>query len=97
MEKKDKVLQAIYGAVEEANETLPPERRLEKSPETVLFGRNGKLDSLGLVNLIVATEQRIEEAFGVAVTLADERAMSQQHSPFRTISSLADYAVTLLP
>jgi acyl carrier protein len=97
MKQREKVLQAIYGAVEEANATLPAERRLEKSPETVLFGKDGKLDSLGLVNLIVATEQRIEEAFGVAVTLADERAMSQQHSPFRTIGSLADYAATLLP
>jgi acyl carrier protein len=97
MDKREKVLQAIYGAVDELNDTLPAERKLAKTPETVLFGKGGKLDSLGLVNLIVATEQRIEEAFGVAVTLADERAMSQQHSPFRTIGSLADYAATLLP
>jgi acyl carrier protein len=97
MDKREKVLQAIYGAVDELNDTLPAERKLAKTPETVLFGKGGKLDSLGLVNLIVATEQRIEEAFGVAVTLADERAMSQQHSPFRTIGSLADYAITLLP
>jgi len=97
MDKREQVLQVIYGAVDDANEALPPERRLEKSPETILYGVGGKLDSLGLVNLIVATEQRIEEVFGVVVTLADERAISQQHSPFRTIGSLADYAVTLLP
>lgn len=97
MDKREQVLQVIYGAVDDANETLPPGRRLEKSPETILYGVGGKLDSLGLVNLIVATEQQIEETFGVAVTLASERAISQQHSPFRTIGSLADYAITLLP
>jgi hypothetical protein len=47
------------------------------------------------VSLIVTTEREIEEAFGVALTLADERALSMKTSPFRSIQSLADY-ITLL-
>ena len=31
-----------------------------------------------LVSLIVTTEREIEEAFGVALTLADERALSMK-------------------
>ena len=35
------------------------------------------------------------EELGIAVTLADERAMSQTRSPFRTVQSLTDYIMTL--
>jgi len=97
MDKRDQVLAVIYAAVDELNELQPLEGRLEKTPEAVLFGRAAKIDSLGLVNLLVATEQRLNDAFGVALTLADEKAMSQRNSPFRSVGSLADYIVTLLP
>ena len=90
------VLNLIYAAIDEVNLALPPERQIVKSPETPLFGRSSKLDSLGLVNLIVASEAQIAQATGAAVTLADERAMSQKHSPFRTVGSLSEYAATLL-
>lgn len=94
--KRERVIQAMFSAVDEINEELPKEEQLEKSIDTVLFGRSGKLDSLGLVILIVATEQKIEEEFGVTITLADERAMSQNNSLFKTIGTLADYIVLLL-
>jgi D-alanine--poly(phosphoribitol) ligase subunit 2 len=60
--------------------------------ETSLFGQEGILDSIGLVTLIVAVEQAIEDTFGVSISLADEKAMSQRHSPYRTIGSLAEFA-----
>lgn len=93
---EDRVRAAIYRAVDEVNEGLPPERRLEKSPQTVLFGKGGRLDSLGLVGFIVEVEQKIEEEFNVSLTLADERAMSQQHSPFMTLDALSAYVALLL-
>lgn len=92
----EKVMQAIFAAIEEVNEQRPPERQIEPAADTVLFGQSGVLDSLGLVNLIVAAEQQLEEAFGASLTLADEKAMSQKHSPFRTVRTLAEYAATLL-
>ncbi len=63
----------------------------ERSPETVIFGSGGKLDSLGLVQLIVTIEQEIDERLDVGLTLADERALSEKRSPFRTIGSLIEY------
>jgi acyl carrier protein len=62
---------------------------------TYLIGSGSLLDSLGLVNLIVDLEQRLENEHGISITLADERAMSQKHSPFRTVGSLADYICLL--
>jgi acyl carrier protein len=46
--------------------------------------------------LIVAVEQNIEDEFDITIILADERAMSQKHSPFRTVRSLVDYIETLI-
>ena len=63
---------------------------------TELFGRDGILDSMGLVNLVVALEEVIQERYGVAITLADERAMSRSKSPFQTISSLDEHIKGLL-
>ncbi len=62
---------------------------------TPLMGKSSGLDSLGLVNLIVDVEGRLLDDFDVEITLADERAMSQKHSPFRTVGSLAAYACML--
>lgn len=96
MKNSEQILQVVFSAVDDINQLLPPEKNLEKSKDTVLFGNGGNLDSLGLVNLIVATEQAIEEELGEPITLADEKAMSQTNSPFKTIESLVNYISLLL-
>jgi D-alanine--poly(phosphoribitol) ligase subunit 2 len=92
----EKIKQAIFNSIEEINQQLENKDQLEKNIETVLFGENGVLDSLGLINLVVAVEQSIEDEFDVTITLADERAMSQQTSPFRTVGTMTDYIEILL-
>jgi acyl carrier protein len=64
--------------------------------ETALLGDGGLLDSLGLVNLLVDVEQALEDETGAVVTIGDDRAVSASHSPFRTVGTLADYALDLL-
>lgn len=91
MPENNDVAEMIFNAVDEINELLPPEQQLEKSADTVLFGGEGKLDSLGLVTFIVAVEQKITETFNASLTLADEKAMSMRNSPFRTIGTLSEY------
>ena len=86
----------IIKSVQEINEQLPQEQQLDQSTKTVLFGKDGKLDSIGFVSLLVTIEQCIEDEFDVSITIADERAMSQKQSPFRTIGTLADYIKILL-
>ncbi|GAP08613.1 hypothetical protein ATHL_03518 [Anaerolinea thermolimosa] len=64
--------------------------------ETRLIGQGAILDSLGLVSLIVEVEQRLSDELGINLILADERAMSQKRSPFRSIGALADYICDLI-
>lgn len=63
------------------------------SEETVLVGSDPVLDSLGVVQLIVEVEQRVEAQHGISITLASDKAMSQKNSPFRTVGVLADHVV----
>jgi acyl carrier protein len=65
--------------------------------DTELFGADGLLDSVGLVALVVAVEERLADELDIDVSLADERALSQRQSPYRTVSSLAAYAAGLVP
>ena len=51
---------------------------------------------MGLVSLIVAVEESVSDEFGVEITLADQRAMSQEKSPFLSSASLAEYAGKLI-
>jgi acyl carrier protein len=76
------------------------EVRPEQSSATVdenwrLLGGQSLLDSTGLVSLIVEVEQQINDRYDLAITIADDRAMSEKQSPFRTVGSLADYIVKL--
>jgi len=93
---REKIVQSIYNSVDSLNAQLPTEEHITKSNDTILFGSGSKIDSLGLINLIVAVEQNIEDDFDIPITLADERAMSQENSPFRTVGSLTDYIEMLL-
>lgn len=52
--------------IDEYNEFQPKDQQLEKDLTTVLFSRNGftkegKMDSLGLVNFLVLLEKKIQE------------------------------------
>ena len=93
---KEKIFNIIYSAIDEINEQLPKSRNLAKTPQETLFGEGGKLDSLGLVNLIVSVEGFLDDELGESITIADEKAMSLRNSPFRTVQTLADYIQNIL-
>lgn len=68
---------------------------VEPDADTELFGAEGLLDSIGLVSLVIACEQALDDELGIQVGLADERALSQRVSPYRTVGTLAEYAAGL--
>lgn len=96
MRDKQQIIASIYSAIDEFNALAPPAAQLDKAPSTVLFGEHGRLDSLGLVSLILDVEGQIATDFDMPVSLTSDRALSQQTSPFRSIETLADYIAELL-
>ena len=90
------VMELLFRVIDEINTLREDGKKMTKSADTPLFGQGSDLDSFGLVEFIVATEQLVEEDFETTITLADERAMSQQQSPFKTVGALAEYVTLLL-
>jgi acyl carrier protein len=93
---KKQVMEAIEFVIDSYNRENPTQKPVSKTPETALYGSDSQIDSLGLINLVVGVEQRIEEVFHRTITLADDRALSQEVSPFSTVATLANYVETLL-
>ena len=93
---KEKIEEIVIDALVELNEEIESESLKNPTNKTKLYGGDGALDSLALVTLIADLEERIAEEFDKEILLADERAMSQRHSPFRSVDSLARYITQLL-
>ena len=90
------ITQLIITALHELNEELNDPSLKNISEQTRLFGGDGALDSLALVSFIADIEESVADRFGKNIVLADEKAMSQKVSPFRTVESLANYIQKLL-
>lgn len=93
---REDILQLVYKAIDEVNAQSGNGLVLQKEQATRLLGADGGVDSLTFVNLIVALEEQIQSALGIAVVLVDENSMSQQRHPFRTVGTLAEYVANLV-
>ncbi|MEW6599505.1 MAG: hypothetical protein AB1499_00900 [Nitrospirota bacterium] len=96
MVSSEKIIQVIFEAIDELNEQLPKEERLEKSLNKVQFGSGGNIDSLRLVSLMTTLEQKIEEQFGITIAIFDHLASSENDNLFNTVASLADFLVSTM-
>jgi acyl carrier protein len=93
---RERIYECLYAAIDEVNRDRDGKPPLAKAPETPIHGDESALDSLGLVNFVVAAEENIEQEFGLMLMLADDRSLSQEPSPFRSVQALADYVLVLL-
>jgi acyl carrier protein len=93
---RDAILVIVLETLRELGEDLNLPELTKANDATRLFGARSALDSMNLVNLIADVEERISDDLGVDITLANQRAMSRTHSPFRHVSSCVDYIVELI-
>ena len=90
MDTKQEVNRIMYEAIHDLNALLPTERKLKNSLDTIILGSSSNLESLDLIRLIVAVEEKIEDELGVAVNIAGDAFSSQEESPSCTLKSLSD-------
>ena len=90
----EQVLNLVLETVKEIGEDQNNQALIDATEDTHLFGET--LDSMGIVFLVTDLESRISDELDVDLTLADERAMSQITSPFRSVKTLASYTNTLI-
>jgi acyl carrier protein len=83
-----RVERAVLQAIGEINQARSRSQQIPASLDTELLGH---VDSLGLVNLVVAVEEAIEREFGLALTLADEQSAGRPDHPMRSVRTLVEY------
>lgn len=85
----------IFSAIEMSNNIREDDKQIPAELSTELYGKNGNLDSMGLVAFLIDIEELFLDE-EIQIALSDERAMSQKNSPFRSVESLRDYIEKLL-
>lgn len=92
----DVMHEIIYLAVDDVNATLPLERKIIKSPDTRLLGKDVLLDSIQLVSFVMSIEEVILDLIGKDITLLTEEAMAREPSPLASLNNLNDYVIERL-
>lgn len=95
MSASAKTRDAISAAIAEFNAERSIDDRIPDAVDSVLLGPGGRLDSLALVHLIVAIEEKIQEQLGVSLSLAEEIVASDT-TPFSTLGALAAFVTDLV-
>ncbi len=80
----------VFRAIDRVNELLPDSSALAKRADEPLAGVGSKLDSMGIVNLIVAVEEEVIRQCSVQISLADVRG-NEANDPLETVGSLIHY------
>lgn len=96
MSKRERIVSAVYSAVDELNSQLPAGTSIEKTPHAPLYGKSGKLESLDFVTFIMEVEEKVRAEFGVDVMITDENLLSKEKSPFSTLGTLTEYLEDVL-
>ncbi len=89
----ENVFEIVSACISGLASQLPEDQCIEASNDTVLVGEGGRLDSLGLVNLLVSIEERLSEDLGLQLDLLDIAMIGESEGPMRTVGSLVDYVV----
>lgn len=92
---REKIQHIIFEALAMVNHAREETEKIPIGPETTLFGKDGHLDSLGLVGFLIDVEESLQDE-GIRVTLSDDRAMSEKNSPFRDVQGLTAYISKLI-
>ena len=59
--------------------------------ESVIYGDESMLDSMALVSMVLDIEERLEEELELTISLLDEKAFSQDQSPFRNVATMVTF------
>ncbi len=93
MANDEKIMRAVYAAVDDLNDQGV---EVDKSLDAPLYSASGKLESLDFVSFITKVEEKINAEFDMDLTIADENLLSKEKSPFSSLRTLIEYLEELL-
>ena len=91
--RHDRLLGFVLETLEDLKQSseIPADAALH--PDAPLIGEGGIIDSRSLVELLIALEEFIEDEYGAKFDWTSDRAMSAKNSPFRTPTTLVEFAL----
>jgi hypothetical protein len=92
---RQRVVDALLQAVDEVNSILPDGQKLARVATLALHGPGSALDSIALINLLVAAEDKVAAATGRTVALTTLVAETDP-ARYRTLEGLADLTLAAL-
>ena len=90
------VLPIVVDAIGIINQNLEQPLALEQLNQCSIYGGAAGLYSISLVALISLIEESVENSLGVAIILANEKALSRKHTPFLNVGVLTSYICELI-
>lgn len=92
----DKIITLIYASLDEIESFIDLESPLKKDLDQPLFTKNGPLDSMGLVNLLITLEEKIDSEFNKSVQLMRADFLQTEQNPLASVESLSIYVFGML-
>ena len=92
-DKYNYYLNLIFSSVKDLNKQQPPESKLKIKKNELLIAEKSNLDSLGLVTLLIIIEDKIKKDLNKKIVLVNDKLISVENTPFKTIDSLARWLV----
>lgn len=90
-----RVLEALLLAIDEVNSILPNSQKLERAATLVLHGPKSRMESITLINLLIAAEEKLGASFGQSPALTTLVADSDP-ARYTTLDDLARLTVEAL-
>ena len=93
--ERQSIVNIIKDSLEETAEINDIAIDASISERTALYGKQGCLDSIALVGLVVSVEEKLSN-IGYNITIASAKAFSREISPFLNVRTLANFIEELL-
>jgi acyl carrier protein len=90
--KIEAIIYEVFDQLMDQSENLT----LEKSPTCPLTGDGSALDSLGLVNFLVALEQKLQAETSSDLNIANQDLIIGKDQPLRTVETLVAHLAAKL-
>ena len=94
--ERSRLLSLVLDTLADYDSMMPDGPPPTMDESTSLFGPEGVFDSIGLVSFLTDLEEQVNDAAATDITIADERALSAEKSPFRSVGALVDHLASRL-
>lgn len=91
MYDQESALADIMDCIDHINEQLPPDQRIVKDADTLLFGAGSTLDSLSFINLMVEIEEVVSFTSGKRLSVLECALMHSDGAKFSSVGELAKW------